>query len=303
MEITKIKGNTYYIKGGTNTGLYLFEDNSALIIDPGLSGTRPKRIIEELEKNNMDLSYIINTHEHNDHYGACNSFKNHFKGLEMLSSSQAKMYIENPELFSKYIVGGRSNVFLDNHLRGKEHDCIFIDKVLEQGRVSINNVEFEIVDLPGHTPGSIGIITKDKVIFVGDVLVSGKILLKYDFLFIYDIEKYLNSLEILKKIEFDYLILGHGKEIISKEESYILIAKHEQAIEKYLNQTKVLLENPMTLESVLRELIKNNNLSYNYKEYHYLKSSLVSLISYLSDRDEISYLLEDGLLLYYTKKK
>ena len=46
MNLINISGNTFYIRGGTNTGLYLFDDNSALIIDPGLSGARPNKIIK-----------------------------------------------------------------------------------------------------------------------------------------------------------------------------------------------------------------------------------------------------------------
>lgn len=303
MEITKIKGNTYYIKGATNSGIYIFEDNNALMIDPGLSGIRPKRVMDVLKSNNIDLRYIINTHEHNDHYGACNSFKSHYKALEILSSYDAKIYIEKPDLFSKYIMGGKSNIFFDNHFKENEYEFISVDKTIGPGKININNKEFEITDLPGHTPGSIGVITEDNVIFIGDILVSDKILKKYDFLFIYDIDEYLHSLEKLKKIDFDYLILGHGKEIISKNDSYVLIEKHERAIYKYLNQTRKLLLNNMTLENLLKEIINNNNLSYNYKEYHYLKSSLVSVISYLANIGEIGYTLEGGELLYYTKKK
>lgn len=303
MEITKIKGNTYYIKGGTNTGLYIFNDRTGIIIDPGLEGMRPRKIIEELEAKNIDLKQIINTHEHNDHYEACNSFKNYFKGLEILSSSNAKMYIENSELFSKYIMGGRSNIFFDNYFKKSIRENIYIDRTVEEGLLYINNEEFQIIELPGHTPGSIAILTKDKVIFVGDLLVNDKLLKKYDFLFIYDIEEYIASLQKLRNVDFDFLILGHGKDIVSKEDSNILIDKHEQSIKKYLEQTIDLLCNDMTLEKLLQEIINNNKLSYNYKEYHYLKSSLVSLISYLADRGEINCKLENGELLYYTKKK
>ena len=50
MNLINISGNTFYIRGGTNTGLYLFDDNSALIIDPGLSGARPNKIIKILNE-------------------------------------------------------------------------------------------------------------------------------------------------------------------------------------------------------------------------------------------------------------
>lgn len=304
MKLENIKGNTFYIKGATNTGIYIFEDNKALMIDPGLSGLRPNRIIKILEEHDINLKYIINTHEHDDHYGACSQFKEYKKDLNILSSDYAKLYIENPELFSKYIIGGKSNRFLDSRLKNKfVENKIYINETISEGIISINGEKFVIVELEGHTPGSIGVITRDDVFFVGDLLVGDDIFKKYDFLFIYDIKAYLNSLQKVKNIGFKYMILGHSKQIISKEDSYDLIEKHELAINKYLLQIRVLLKKPMTLEKILKNIIKNNNLNSNYKEYQFLKSSLISVISYLEELREIGYILDEGELLYYTKKK
>ena len=43
-----IAKNTYFIKGGTYTGVYTYRNN-AVIIDPGLAGARPKRILKKIE--------------------------------------------------------------------------------------------------------------------------------------------------------------------------------------------------------------------------------------------------------------
>lgn len=303
MNLINIKGNTFYIKGGTNTGIYLYDDKSALIIDPGLCGLRPKRIIDELKSNNINLKFIINTHEHNDHYGACNQFKEEYKDVEIMSSKYSKLYIENPELFSKYIIGGKSNNFMDEKLRNKSLDEVGIDKVISEGYIKLNSVGFNIIDFKGHTPGSIGVLTDDKVLFVGDLLIGEEMLNKYDFLFMYDIKEQINSLDKLEDIDFDYLVVSHSKKIISKEESHDLIKKHKEAICKYLNQIRDQLNQPIGLESLLKNIIKNNNLSNNYKEYHFFKSSLVSIISYLVELEEIGYILNEGELLYYTQKK
>ncbi|MEG0843187.1 MAG: MBL fold metallo-hydrolase [Romboutsia sp.] len=305
MEITKIYGRTYYVKGATNTGIYFFDDNKALIIDPGYRGLRPKKLIEKFKDENIDLKYIINTHEHNDHYGACNQFKEVYNNAKIVSSKEAKIYIENPEIFAKYIMGGKPNDFFHSILKDTciEHIDIDIDIAVDYSNMKYSEIPVKIIFMPGHTSGSISVMTKDKVIFVGDTLVGEIILKKYDFLFLYDIEAYINSLEILKNIEFEYLVLGHGKEIISKKNSYSLIERHEQAIQKYLNQVRKLLIEPITLEKLLKHIIVNNNLSSNYKEYHFFKSSLVSLISYLAKLEEIEYIVHEGELLYYTKRK
>jgi len=38
MNFINIKGDTCYIKGGTNTGVYIYDNNIGLIIDPELGG-------------------------------------------------------------------------------------------------------------------------------------------------------------------------------------------------------------------------------------------------------------------------
>ena len=302
MDLINIKGNTFYIKGGTNTGIYLFEDYTAVMIDPGLSGVRPKRIMKILANNNINLKFIVNTHEHDDHYGSCNQFKLENKDIKILSSKYAKVYIDNPELFSKYIVGGRTNNFFNKGLKNESLDKLKVDDTLDEGKIILNREIFEVIEFKGHTPGSIGIMTKDKILFIGDLLVSKDMLNKYDFLFVFDIEEYLKSLKKIRNIGFEYIVLGHGKNIISKEDSEELIEMHEKAINKYLSQIRIELNEPMGLEQLLKNIIVKNNLSYNYKEFYFYKSSLMSAISYLCDLDEIQYILKDGELLYYIQK-
>ncbi|MBC6004261.1 hydroxyacylglutathione hydrolase [uncultured Clostridium sp.] len=301
MRLINIKGNSFYIKGGTNTGVYIFEDKSALIIDPGLPGARPRNIIRDLEKDGIEVKWIINTHEHNDHYGAGYQFKDKFKDLINMSSKDSKPYIDNPILFSAYIMGGNTNEFLNTILTNKNMETVNIDKTIEPGRIIINNEYIDIIDLKGHTLGSIGVLTKDKVFFIGDTLVSEELLSKFELLFLFDIEAYLKSLSILEIIDFEYVVLGHGKKVLSRNEALELAKKHELCVMKYLNQLRELTKEPKNLESILKTILNNNKLSYNYKEYHFFKSTLVSMISYLTKLGELNYDLRDGDVLYYTK--
>lgn len=303
MKLINILGNTFYLRGATNTGVYLFDDNTALIIDPGLSGIRINKLIKSFRENNIELKYIINTHEHNDHFGACEQLKEEYKNVKILSSKYAKLYIENLNLFSKYIMGGKSNKLMDEKLNHRHTKEVDVDDIISEGKININNKEFEIFNFNGHTPGSIGILTQDKVLFVGDLLVGEEMLKKYDFLFLFDIKEQLKSLDKIKYIDFEYLVISHSKKLISKEDSIKVIENHKNAINKYINQVRVYLTNPITVENILKNIIVNNNLSYSYKEYHFFKSSLISLISYLIDLDEVDYILQDGELLYYTKNK
>lgn len=301
MRLINIKGNSFYIKGGTNTGVYIFDDKSALIIDPGLPGARPRNIIRDLERDGIEVKWIINTHEHNDHYGAGYQFKDKFKDLINMSSKDSKPYIDNPILFSAYIMGGNTNEFLNTILTNKNMETVSIDKTIEPGTIIINNEYIEIIDLKGHTLGSIGVLTKDKVFFIGDTLVSEELLSKFELLFLFDIQAYLKSLSILETIDFEYVVLGHGKKVLSRKEALELAKKHELCVTKYLNQLRELTKEPKNLESILKIILNENKLSYNYKEYHFFKSTLVSMISHLTKLGELNYVLKDGDVLYYTK--
>ncbi|MGL5711481.1 MAG: MBL fold metallo-hydrolase [Paraclostridium sp.] len=302
MKLTQIKGNTYYIRGGTNTGVYVFDNKDALIIDPGLPGFRVKSMIKLFREKEINLKWIINTHEHNDHYGAGYQLKDEYKQIISMSTKQSRIYIENPELFSNYILGGDSNRFMDEKLNNRNIGNVTIDREIEEGILNINNENIDIIDLKGHTQGSIGVYTKDKVLFVGDALIGSEILNKFDLLFLLDIKEYINTLNKLKVLDFECLVLGHGKEILNRYDAMKCIDKHEQIVCKYLYQINNLLKKYSSIEDILKSIINNNKLSCNYKEYHFFKSTTISMLSYLINLNEVDYIISNGELLYYTKE-
>lgn len=302
MKLINIKGNTYCIKGGTNTGIIKLDNSSILIVDPGLGGMRSRKIMELLKDNNMDIKYIINTHEHEDHYEGCSQMKQFNNNIQVLASMEAKISIDNPYKFADYILGGKSNKFLSPKLTEEKNNLIKVDTIIDEGEIVLNNRKFEIIKLRGHSEGSIGILTEDRVFFVGDLFIGNNIFSKFDLLLIYDVKSYFESINKIRNIDFDYMVLGHGKEIYSKEESEFLIKSHSDAINKYITQVKELLKSPITVDNILKNIINKNKLSCDYKEYHFFRSSIVSIISYLCDLNLADYNIELGEMLYYSKK-
>ena len=293
MDLINIDKNTYYIKGGTNTGVYRFSDNKIVLIDLGRSGLRVKKIDKIINNNNFTLTHILNTHEHDDHTGAIYDIIQKYQEAKVLSSQNSKLYIENPSLFSQIMIG----------IKTEDIKKIKVDKILEEGKLTINNEEFQIYNLSGHTIGSIGILTPDKVLFVGDALIDEKLLSKYDFQFIENIQNQLETLDKIENIDFKCMILGHGNLILDKEQSRKLIQINRKSINKYIDQTLEILNTPTTVEKTLQKIILDNELNYNYKEYHYLKTSLIVVINYLVDKNLVTYTLKNGELLYYNTQK
>ena len=63
-----------------------------------------------------------------------------------------------------------------------------------------------------------------------------------------------------------------------------------------------LLEDRITMDNILKNILNNNDLSCNYKEYHFYRSTIVSIMSYLIDLKKVDYEIKNGEILYYSKK-
>ena len=114
-------------------------NNDACVVDP----SEAKPVIDFINKNNINLKYILNTHHHYDHIGG------------------------NKELKKKYnatVVG-----FKNDAKRIPE-----IDVLVEDNQVwKRDNFEVKIIHIPGHTTGHICFyFYKEKLLFSGDTLFS-----------------------------------------------------------------------------------------------------------------------------------
>ena len=72
-------------------------------------------------------------------------------------------------------MGGKSNKFLSPKLTEEKNNLIKVDTIIDEGEIVLNNRKFEIIKLRGHSEGSIGILTEDRVFFVGDFTQKKKV--------------------------------------------------------------------------------------------------------------------------------
>ena len=124
-----------------NYSFIIFNEESLLcaVVDP----SEGQPVIKEIEKNNLKLKYIFNTHHHYDHVGGNKKLK---------------------EKYNCKVVGFE-----------KDKDRIpEIDIVLKDNQKWKNELfECSILNIPGHTSGHICIYIKElKALFTGDTLVS-----------------------------------------------------------------------------------------------------------------------------------
>lgn len=294
MELTKIKGNTYYINTSTNIGVYVFKNKNCILIDTGANNSASKKIDEVLTQNKLHPKYIINTHSHLDHCGGNTYFQSNYPGCLVYTSSKEKLFMENGDLHASILSMGSPYKSLD-----KSNKPLSVDFSLEYGMNKINDEKFEVISLKGHSIEQLGIITPEKVCFLGDSLFSDITINKYSLPYLYDIEESLNTLNFVKNIDADYFVIGHSDKIYEKIDITELAEKNIENITTYMNDILELLDQPLSKEDVLENLALLNNLDMDFRQYHLNLSAVSAFLSYLYNNGKINSSMQDGKLYFY----
>ena len=139
--------------GPIGTNCYILEDdqtNLAAVIDPG---DEPELIQEALEKEGVEVRYLLLTHGHYDHTTAVPALHRVYP--------QADIYIHQADAN-----GAGSTLF---PLTGEVDDL----KLYDEGDViRLGDHEIQVLHTPGHSPGSVTLKVED-VLFTGDTLFAG----------------------------------------------------------------------------------------------------------------------------------
>lgn len=114
-------------------------EGEAFIIDPGYN---PKKFIKYIEENQLKLKGVLLTHLHHDHVGGAEKISSHFNCPIYMHEDDAFVY------------------------RGK------VDIRLKDGdNLDLDGETLDIISTPGHTKGSICIMSKkSRVCFTGDTI-------------------------------------------------------------------------------------------------------------------------------------
>tara|TARA_Y100000590_G_scaffold456467_1_gene607141 strand:+ start:407 stop:1168 length:762 start_codon:yes stop_codon:yes gene_type:complete len=192
------------------------------VIDPSES----EPIINFLEKNNLKLNYILNTHHHYDHVGG------------------------NSELKKKYnsIVVG---------FKGDSKRIPEIDIMLEDGEIwKEENFEAKIIHIPGHTLGHICFyFYNENNLFTGDTLFS----LGCGRIFEGTYEQMFLSLEKIKKLPPETKIYcGHEYTLQNSKFCITYDNKNKNLIKKIKEINEKIKDNQPTIPSTLKDELKNN---------------------------------------------
>lgn len=129
-----------------------------MVIDPGEEGPR---ILALAEREDLNITQIVNTHGHFDHIGA---------NQNVIEATGAKLALHEADLPLLQNARNHAEVYGLTVTPSPEPD-----KLLKEGdTLAVGELSFKVFHLPGHSPGGICLLSKDHL-FVGDALFAGSI--------------------------------------------------------------------------------------------------------------------------------
>ncbi len=282
-DLIKLGDNTYVLKGISNIGIYKVDELNVCLIDTGLESDYSK-IVDVLNSNNWNLQYIINTHTHADHTGSNKKLLELYDTC-VYASLDELIYLSNPELMPTILYGG---VYI-NDLNNPMFMGNKITNIKDINMINIPGIKY--INLPGHTLGSIGIITSDNVLFTGDSYTSISILEKQSIQFTTDIALSLSTLNSLKKYKFSYYVPSHG-EVESNIESTI-----NKNIECINNNIKLILSfiDNISYDELLKKVFDYYHIKMDIVKYYLIGFTIKSYLTFLYNNKLIKYDCTDNL--------
>lgn len=182
---------------------FLIEDQSCLIIDPADDASF---ILEELQRQQLDLVGMLATHGHFDHIGAVG---------EIQLSLNVPLYVFKEDRFLIDRLNETAKYFLGYNPYFIKPTII---KYLNKNQLTIINYQLTIIFSPGHTPGSCCFYFKEEnALFTGDTLFKegiGRTDLSYS-----NKDDLKKSLKKIFELPRETLIYsGHGEDTILEDE-------------------------------------------------------------------------------------
>ena len=194
----KLTDNLYFYpeKGMLDCNTYVIKDDVSIIIDPG-SLQSLSQLAGDLLKDGIDpkdINIITNTHLHPDHYCANEGFKSISGAKIVIHPLHKKFYDMTVTEASKFL-----------GFQGLEFEA---DSYLDNNKLSIGHMDFELIPSPGHSPESICFYCKsEKILIPGDVIFAkntGRVDLPGG-----SAEELKQSIEELSQLEIEYLLPVH----------------------------------------------------------------------------------------------
>jgi len=195
------------------------------VIDVGLMGKANYKI-EFIQKLGIDLANIkrvIMTHSHLDHIGCLPDFLKKVPGAELWMHVSEADLLEQGDERALYGMDMFQSMCQSQYGIKPGTYTFQTDRKLEGGEIlEIGDMTWEVIHIPGHSEGSIGLYNRPgKILIPGDVVYADYAIGRFD-LFGASGPQHKNSLMLLGELDVDVLLPGHNQIVENLQPGYIM---------------------------------------------------------------------------------
>ncbi len=272
-DLVKAGESTFYMDGPYNIGIYKIKENAVCLIDTGINDHTVQKLDELLIGLGWIPAVIINTHYHADHAGGNMYFQKKYGSIIYATKTDTAL-LNNFELCPSFIFGGYAPLELNNKYVIADNSRVeeINKKVIPRG--------LDYFHIDGHAPEMICVKTSDDVYFVADGVVSEETLRIHHVSYLYDVKKYLHSLDILEKLKGKLFIPSHVKPV---KDIAPLVRLNRKKVYEICGVITEICRKPKMSDEVITEVLEHYDLKTGLYQFTVNGTIIRSYISYLVD--------------------
>jgi glyoxylase-like metal-dependent hydrolase (beta-lactamase superfamily II) len=299
LELIGVTSSSHVISGKYGIGVYLDRiSKTAVLIDSGPNSAVIEEVCALISAKGYQLYAVVHTHGHAVNVGGSSFLKKKFPDIQIYATHLTSYIMENPHLDPLFydigiVTDAKPGPVMENV------SPLVTDYIpYNEGTLHIHSIPLRIVPLPGHSPGMIGVITPDHVLYCGDALFGPKTLNKQDLLLFNDLKAAKASLRKLAMMRQHSYVLYHGgayKTITG------LVNKHLSIMKDTSDFVAALIkEQPSTIEQLVQKVMKKNEFEDELLRYGLTASIIRSYLKELQQAKRIVADVDNGVLVFRT---
>lgn len=294
-EIRQVSGNTWYINSPLLIPFYLTDFGHCILMDTGTVQMR-SAIIKTLERNGITPVGIFCTHTHYDHAGNAGFFSEKYLCPIAMPAGEAEVCRTLHAIKSYLFCYSVGQVAADPQLAAIPCSADYIIQP-EEDEILFCEIPFKIIHTPGHSIDHISIMTPDRICYAGDALMCGKSLTSSKFPYVFDMAESLNSLDKMKTLSCEQMILAHRGVVHGPYET--LIEENRSVMKRQIAEVSALIDHQMTVEEIVVSVQKKMEIHIETAEQALaLERFLRPYLEYLIDTGTFRQSVRAGLLCY-----